>query len=705
MRHAWLILALALGCPADSFDSLRAHIKAQLAETKTPSLAVALARDGQIVWEEGFGWANQEKRVAATGDTMYSLASISKPITATGLMILVERGLVDLDKPVNDYLGQAKIRARVGDAREATVRRVASHSSGLPLHYQFFYVDEPYRRPPMDETIRRYGQLVFPPGERYQYSNLGYGILDYVIARAAGKPYKDFMREEVFAPLGLTHTSVDIAPGLEPYAAARYAPDTSPIPFYDFDHPGGSAIWSSAHDLVRFGMFHLKQHAADQKQILRDASIDAMQKGVINTGPHATYGLGWAIADGNFRIVSHTGGMGGVATALRLVPSEKLALVVLCNSNTSLPHQIADRILVNLLPGWKPRPDPAPQSTAFRAPAELIGIWKGVLATYQRDLPLALEIAENAIYAQLDGGTRTALSGSAFRDGLLTARLNGDIGTEDANRRPYQLQLTLKLRGGALNGPGSAISLPGKRAGNALTSWVELQATRVDGGAALYNRSCTICHGPQGTAGERAPALVGGRRGLRRTGEELFGAIKNGIPGTLMPASPLADNDIREIIGYLRDLGATAADRPSQGDPARGEAIFQGKGQCANCHMIGGRGGILGPDLSRIASERKLDQLREALTKPREHIPRGYQPVTLTLQDGRGIRGIIKNEHNTSLQVLTEDGSLQLIARAQARKVDYPDKSLMPADYDRRLSSDEFQDLLAYLSRLSGRRR
>ena len=72
--------------------------------------------------------------------------------------------------------------ARVGNAGDATVRRVANHTSGLPLHYQFFYADEPYRRPAMDETIRRYGNLVTAPGERYQYSNLGYGVIDYVIA-------------------------------------------------------------------------------------------------------------------------------------------------------------------------------------------------------------------------------------------------------------------------------------------------------------------------------------------------------------------------------------------------------------------------------------------------------------------------------------------------------------------------------------------
>lgn len=193
---------------------LRAAIQRQLTESGAPSIALALARDGKIIWEEGFGWADRENRTPATHHTLYSLASISKPITATGLMVLAERGRVDLDKPANDYLGPAKIRARTGNAAAATLRRIANHSAGLPLHYQFFYEDEPYRRPSMDETILRYANLVTPPGEHYQYSNLGYGILDYVIARQSGRRYPDFMREEVFAPLGLTHMSVDIGSGL-----------------------------------------------------------------------------------------------------------------------------------------------------------------------------------------------------------------------------------------------------------------------------------------------------------------------------------------------------------------------------------------------------------------------------------------------------------------------------------------------------------
>ena len=341
--------------PDHPFADVRAFIQTQLVETGVPSLAVAVSRDGEIIWEEGFGWASREDRVPATPHTLYALASISKPLTATGLMTLVEKGRVDLDRPIDEYLGDVKLEARCGKGEEATVRRVANHSAGLPLHYQFFYVDEPYAPPAMDETIRRYGNLVAPPGERFCYANLGYGLLDYVITRVSGRSFADFMRAEVFVPLGLTRASVGVGPGLEKYQAGRYNPAGARLPLYDFDHPGASAACCSAHDLVRFGMFHLKAHLADQKAILSDASIDAMQVPTVAVGEEVGYGIGWRILArtfGGYRMAEHGGSMGGVRTQLYLVPSEKLAVAVLCNTENDLPEQVRDEILAALLPAY-----------------------------------------------------------------------------------------------------------------------------------------------------------------------------------------------------------------------------------------------------------------------------------------------------------------------------------------------------------------
>src|SRR5205085_2167720 len=108
--------------------------------------------------------------------------------------------------------------------------------------------------------------------------------LDYIMTRASGKAYAQFMHEEVFLPLGMTHTSIDIGPGLARFAAVRYDTGQNPLPFYEFDHPGASAAYSSVHDLVRFGMFHLKQRSPEQKAILAESSIDEMQRATADVG-------------------------------------------------------------------------------------------------------------------------------------------------------------------------------------------------------------------------------------------------------------------------------------------------------------------------------------------------------------------------------------------------------------------------------------
>lgn len=481
------------------FNRLRERIQQGIVEHAIPSLAIAVAQGQTILWEEGFGWADRERRIAATPHTMYSLASITKPITTTGLMILKERGLLDLDRPINDYLGESKIRARVGTPDEATVRRVANHTSGLPLHYQFFYQDEPYQPPTRDETIRRYGNLVTAPGERYQYSNLGYGILDEVITRLSGKSYADFLREEVFLPLGMTRASVDIGSGLEPFVAQRYESDGELYPFYTFDHPGASAIYCSAHDLLRFGMFHLKLHLPDQKAILSDKALDEMQSVSNELGEGGGYSLGWGIDDGvkGYRLVAHDGGMGGVRTCLWLLPAVQIAVVILTNTNggDNFGSQVGLEALTLLLPAFgeknaqhlakmrAQREEAERQKPDFTPDTRLLGAWSGHVHTYQALVPLKLWFKESGdVHAQLGTELKTLVNDVELKEGYLTGKMIGDIGTPDASRRPHHLRLDLKLRDNILNGAIIAISVEdrlagahGRRCENALSYWAELQ--------------------------------------------------------------------------------------------------------------------------------------------------------------------------------------------------------------------------------------
>jgi CubicO group peptidase (beta-lactamase class C family) len=153
------------------------------------------------------GWADREQRIAATEHTMYYTASVAKTFTTTALMMLHERKRLDLDRPVNDYRGSAKLSSPGWDPAGATIRRVATHTAGLTTF-------NPTTRLSMADQIRRFGVLFWPPGERFDYSNLGPIILEDVVERVSGLTYGDFLREQVFWPLGME---------LEAYAAQRYS--------------------------------------------------------------------------------------------------------------------------------------------------------------------------------------------------------------------------------------------------------------------------------------------------------------------------------------------------------------------------------------------------------------------------------------------------------------------------------------------------
>jgi CubicO group peptidase (beta-lactamase class C family) len=464
-------------------DSVRALIRRAVAGG-LPSLAVAVAKDGRIIWEEGFGLADRERNIAAGPQTMYSLASISKPFTATAVMKLVEQGKLQLDRAVNDYLGGVRLTGLAGDASRVTVRQVMSHTAGLPLHWQFFYSNADYRRPAMDSTISRYGIVVYPPGTVYHYSNLGYGILDHLINRVSGQSYADYMREEIFRPLGLTHTSVDIGPGLEANVAQRYDASLRPIPFYTFDHPGGSAVYSSAHDLVRFGMFHLKNRLAGQRSILADSTVDAMQR--IHT-PDTTsgYALGWLVTrdDNGYRKVSHSGGMPGVNTVLNLYPSENLVVVALANQSGPTPFRVAEEIAAALLPRFAAeraarrvrQAAAAPAPPPAFPPTDLAGAWVGTLRTYTGAVPLALLFQPDGdVHVTLENQLKTLLSGASYNGGVFAGNFTGVIPTEDQRRHANTVRLDLRLRDGVLRGQASAIS-PNGGYYYALSSYVELR--------------------------------------------------------------------------------------------------------------------------------------------------------------------------------------------------------------------------------------
>ncbi len=221
----------------------------------------------------------------------------------------------------------------------------------------------------------------------------------------------------------------------------------------------------------------------------------------------------------------------------------------------------------------------------------------------------------------------------------------------------------------------------------------------VEAGKQIYMGSCSGCHGATGE-GSQGPSLLSGRAS-RLPDRTLLNSIKNGLPGTSMPEFPMGDAKVAQVAAFVRSLTSPAIANTVAGDVAKGREFFFGAGRCSSCHMIMGQGGHPGPDLSNIAADRTVPQLRESVTKPSARIANGYRAVSATLHSGRTVQGVAKNFNNYSVQILDRGGKLHLLNQTEIAKLEWKDESMMPAV----TSTADAQNLIAFLAGLSTRPR
>jgi CubicO group peptidase (beta-lactamase class C family) len=481
----WVAVALAATSaqPRPDFSAVREFIKTEMGVgTGTPSIAVAVARGNEILWEEGFGWVDRPGGTVATKDTLYYTASVTKAITATALMILSERKQLDLDRPANLYLKAAKLRSPYWNADEATVRRIATHTAGLATY------DSAEQIPPA-ETIRRYGIVFRQPGNRFDYSNLGFGILGQVIADVSGRSFQSFVHDEVLRPLKLENAWAGATPKAQHLVAPRFSAllrDFSP-PLAEPTLPGASVLYSSAHELALFGMFHLKAHLRAQKPVLSDAGIDRLQDQAVVDG-NVRHSLAWTINDNQngYRTLLAQGGTYDSQAWLLLVPSEHIAVVVLANYGNVAVGKPIDQILSILLPTYRENLAKAaqPVSSGAAAPAaaavsaaapEFAGSWSGEIQTHRANAPLTLAITPaGEVQATLGKQAVVTMTNVRVRDNRMTARMPGDLGVDYAGGAPYELRFELYRQDNRLIGGAVTYAVPG-RDGPRLPFWVELE--------------------------------------------------------------------------------------------------------------------------------------------------------------------------------------------------------------------------------------
>lgn len=226
-------------------------------------------------------------------------------------------------------------------------------------------------------------------------------------------------------------------------------------------------------------------------------------------------------------------------------------------------------------------------------------------------------------------------------------------------------------------------------------------------GGQIFLTNCASCHGPNGDA-IAGVDLWSNKFRRAQTDRELTDLIRKGIPGTPMPPGNYTDDQISVIVAYLHSMNNAPRVAPEAGadpgDPARGQAIFEGKGQCNTCHRVGEQGGFTGPNLSSIGADRRPADLQRSLLEPGSGMRDANRPVRAVTGDGTVVRGTLLNYDTYSVQLMDTSGKLRSLQRDKLREFELMKTSPMPG-YKDKLTPRELADLLSYLVTLRGQTR
>jgi CubicO group peptidase (beta-lactamase class C family) len=336
VRRAALVAALFVLAEASADTQSRATLAGaqQLIDAArqlagAPGMSVAVVVGDTLAWEGASGLADVEHQVTARADTVYRIASISKPIAATAIMQLVERGRVSLDDPVRKHLPSFPDKGGLA----LTVRHLLTHTSGI-RHYNPGEMANMTRYDSIVAAARIFEDdpLLFTPGTKYSYSTYAYNLLAGVVEQASGLTYEAYLREHILDAAGMTNTRLERAEEIVPHRSRQYVKAGNSVrnaPYADLSVKwAGGGVISTAGDLARF---HI---ALGEGRLLKPESLRQMYAPAqLADGSKSAYGLGWTIStDEKGRTwIAHSGGATGGTTYLLRNPAAKLAVVVLCN--------------------------------------------------------------------------------------------------------------------------------------------------------------------------------------------------------------------------------------------------------------------------------------------------------------------------------------------------------------------------------------
>ena len=358
-------------------ESLRGMIAEELKAWDQPSISVGIVKDGKVELAEGFGYANMDKQVKPDPDTLYQIGSCSKAFTAAAVAILVDRGILEWDKPVVSYMPWLRFKEPFTTAN-VTVRDLLCHRTGLPRH-DAYWIDGPCTRKEMVENLRN-----MQPGWSFRshwcYQNTCIVAAGMLVEEMTGKTWEEFVKKEIFEPLGMTRSTfyVDAIEADANHATPYDRPTPvelqgiREIPFLKSDRedmakgigapygPAGS-IMSTVNDMLKWVQFNLNNGKVGDKQLISEAAMKEMHKAnMLMSEPLLmpckemdlfSYGMGWFVE--TFRghvMVERVGNINGFSALVTMIPDQKLGVVTLTNFNDSFDtyattYEIIDRVL------------------------------------------------------------------------------------------------------------------------------------------------------------------------------------------------------------------------------------------------------------------------------------------------------------------------------------------------------------------------
>ncbi len=313
---------------------------APLSEGVQPGAAVMVIRDGQIVHQAGYGYANLEQQTPITAESAFRLASVSKQFTAMAVMVLAEDDSLSYDDPVSRYLPALVPYDGV------TIRQMLTHTSGLPEYYDV--IDSSVGMPSNADALALLGKIAepaFAPGERYEYSNPAYDMLAPLVESASGKDFATFMRERVFSPAGMQGSFIfDHTEPAIPHRVTGYEPDGAGFKLNDYD-PLNHIVGSGGMYATLDDFFKWDQALYTESLVSRAALDEAFTPARLNNGELTDYGFGWRIEDyKGQRRIRHGGSWVGFRTHIARHPDIGLSIVILSNRADFDPESYVDPI-------------------------------------------------------------------------------------------------------------------------------------------------------------------------------------------------------------------------------------------------------------------------------------------------------------------------------------------------------------------------